>query len=226
MHQKEKDRSKNRMCKRAFYQACKYRALVAFPAPLEIHLSTSWQVRVGNYRKNNKETIVKQLIIIIYIFSFISDSESKIKIKLSLVIARRETDEETSDGEKMSCLQANWKPLSSVTFVFQSWSALLTMPGVCCFRFLLQKLRLFTRLFTNVYNKLQQVIARCSKKWWIFSMLCNMRSKLIPTDRIYIHKYRNLSVDTFFNPHMYLKSLIVRQNVLRSVNAFNRKYVT
>ena len=40
-------------------------------------------------------------------------------------------------------------------------------------------------------------------------MLCNMRSKLIPTDHIYIHKYRNLSVDTFFNPHMYLKSLIV-----------------
>ena len=28
-------------------------------------------------------------------------------------------------------------------------------------------------------------------------MLCNMRSKLIPTDHIYIHKYRNfLSVDT------------------------------
>ena len=31
-------------------------------------------------------------------------------------------------------------------------------------------------------------------------MLCNMRSKLIPTDHIYIHKYRNvLSVDTFVN---------------------------
>ena len=88
MHQKEKDRSKNRMCKRAFYQACKYRVLVAFPAPLEIHLSTSWQVRVGNYRKNNKETILKQQINIIYIFSFISDSESKIKIKLSLVTAQ------------------------------------------------------------------------------------------------------------------------------------------
>ena len=37
-------------------------------------------------------------------------------------------------------------------------------------------------------------------------MLCNMRSKLIPTD----HKYRNfLSVDTFLNPHMYLKSVLI-----------------
>ena len=90
MHQKEKERSKIRLCKRAFYQACKYRVLVAFPAPLEIHLSTSWNFRVRNYRKNNKETIVKQLIIIIYIFSFISDSESKIKIKIkfSLVTAQ------------------------------------------------------------------------------------------------------------------------------------------
>ena len=44
----------------------------------------------------------------------------------------------------------------------------------------------------------------------IFSMLCNMRSKLIPTDHIYIHKYRNvLSFDTFLNPHMYLKSLLI-----------------
>ena len=35
-------------------------------------------------------------------------------------------------------------------------------------------------------------------------MLCNMRWKLIPTDHIYIHKYRNvLSVD------MYLKSLLI-----------------
>ena len=42
------------------------------------------------------------------------------------------------------------------------------------------------------------------------SMLCNMRSKLIPTDHIYIHKYRDfLSVDTFLNPHMYLKSLLI-----------------
>ena len=41
-------------------------------------------------------------------------------------------------------------------------------------------------------------------------MLCNMRSKLIPTDHIYIHKYRNvLSVDTFLNPYMYLKSLLI-----------------
>ena len=41
-------------------------------------------------------------------------------------------------------------------------------------------------------------------------MLCNMRSKLIPTDHIYIHKYRNvLSVDTFLNPHMYLKRLLI-----------------
>ena len=41
-------------------------------------------------------------------------------------------------------------------------------------------------------------------------MLCNMRSKLIPTDHIYIHKYRNiLSVDTFLDLHMYLKSLLI-----------------
>ena len=41
-------------------------------------------------------------------------------------------------------------------------------------------------------------------------MLCNMRSKLIPTDHIYIHKYRNvLSFDMFLNPHMYLKSLLI-----------------
>ena len=33
-------------------------------------------------------------------------------------------------------------------------------------------------------------------------MLCNMRSKLIATDHIYIDKYRNyLFVDTFLNPH-------------------------
>ena len=39
-------------------------------------------------------------------------------------------------------------------------------------------------------------------------MLCNMRSKLIPTDHIYIHKYRNyLSVDTFLNSQMHFKSL-------------------
>ena len=41
-------------------------------------------------------------------------------------------------------------------------------------------------------------------------MLCNLRSKLIPTDHIYIHKYRiSLSVDTLLNPHMYLKSLLI-----------------
>ena len=40
-------------------------------------------------------------------------------------------------------------------------------------------------------------------------MLCNMYSKLIPTDHIYIHKYRNvLSVDTFLSPYMYLKGLL------------------
>ena len=44
----------------------------------------------------------------------------------------------------------------------------------------------------------------------IFSMLCNMYSKLIPTDHIYIHKYRNfLSFDMFVNAHMYLKSLLI-----------------
>ena len=42
----------------------------------------------------------------------------------------------------------------------------------------------------------------------IFSMLCNMRSKLIPTDHIYIHKYRNvLSFDMFLNSQMHFKSL-------------------
>ena len=41
-------------------------------------------------------------------------------------------------------------------------------------------------------------------------MLCNMRSKLISTDHIYIHKYRNfLSVDMFLNPDMYLKGLLI-----------------
>ena len=41
-------------------------------------------------------------------------------------------------------------------------------------------------------------------------MLCNMRSKLIPTGHIYIHMYRIfLSIDMFLNPHMYLKSLLI-----------------
>ena len=41
-------------------------------------------------------------------------------------------------------------------------------------------------------------------------MLCNMRSKLIPTDHIYIHKYRNfLSFDMFLNADMYLKGLLI-----------------
>ena len=36
----------------------------------------------------------------------------------------------------------------------------------------------------------------------IFSILCNMYSKLIPTDHIYIHKYRNfLSFDVSQPPH-------------------------
>ena len=40
-------------------------------------------------------------------------------------------------------------------------------------------------------------------------MLCNMRLKLIPTDHIYIHKYRNfLSVDTFLNPPHVLKQFV------------------
>ena len=38
-------------------------------------------------------------------------------------------------------------------------------------------------------------------------MLCNMRSKLIPTDHIYIHNF--LSVGMFLNPNMYLKSLLI-----------------
>ena len=43
-----------------------------------------------------------------------------------------------------------------------------------------------------------------------FYVMYNMRSKLIPTDHIYIHKYRNvLSVETFLNPHMYLKSSLI-----------------
>ena len=37
-------------------------------------------------------------------------------------------------------------------------------------------------------------------------MLCNMRSKLIPTDHIYIHKYRNfLSFDVSQTPHVLKK---------------------
>ena len=41
-------------------------------------------------------------------------------------------------------------------------------------------------------------------------MLCNMRSKLIPTDHIYIHKYGNfLSFNMFPIPHVYLKSLLI-----------------
>ena len=43
----------------------------------------------------------------------------------------------------------------------------------------------------------------------IFSMLCNMRSKLIPTDHIYIHKYRNVLNFDVSQPHMYLKSLLI-----------------
>ena len=44
----------------------------------------------------------------------------------------------------------------------------------------------------------------------IVSILCNMRSKLIPTDVIYIHKYRNvLSFDMFLEPHMYSKRLLI-----------------
>ena len=40
-------------------------------------------------------------------------------------------------------------------------------------------------------------------------MLCNMRSKLIPTDHIYIHKYRNvLSFDMFLNPPHVLKKFV------------------
>ena len=43
----------------------------------------------------------------------------------------------------------------------------------------------------------------------IFSMLCNMRSKLIPTDHIYIHKDSNyLFVVTFLKPDMYIKRLL------------------
>ena len=41
-------------------------------------------------------------------------------------------------------------------------------------------------------------------------MLCSMRSKRIPTDHIYIHKYRTfLSFDMYLNPHMYLKRLLI-----------------
>ena len=67
-------------------------------------------------------------------------------------------------------------------------------------------------IYKIIYKCLQEVATgyrAIFQKVDNFSMLCNMRSKLIPTDRIYIHKYRNLSVDTFFNPHMYLKRLTV-----------------
>ena len=41
-------------------------------------------------------------------------------------------------------------------------------------------------------------------------MLRNMCSKLIPTDHIYIHKYRNfLSVDTFLNPRPHVLKTFV-----------------
>ena len=39
------------------------------------------------------------------------------------------------------------------------------------------------------------------------SMLCNMRSKLIPTDHIYIHKYRNFFIFRYVSqpPHVLKK---------------------
>ena len=40
-------------------------------------------------------------------------------------------------------------------------------------------------------------------------MLCNMPSRLITTDHIYIHKYINyLFVDAFLNRDMYLERLL------------------
>ena len=68
------------------------------------------------------------------------------------------------------------------------------------------------QLETPLRCKLQENIASCDMafKRRIFSMLCNMCSKLIPTDHIYIHKYRMfLSFDMFLNPHMYLKGLLI-----------------
>ena len=63
-------------------------------------------------------------------------------------------------------------------------------------------------------RNLQHNLGCCSSaiaiKRRIVSMLCNMRSKLIPTNHIYIHKYRNfLSFHMFLNPHMYLKILLI-----------------
>ena len=47
-------------------------------------------------------------------------------------------------------------------------------------------------------------------------MLYNMRSKLIPTDHIYIHKYRNfLSFDMFLNPHMYFVDCVSNTIMLK-----------
>ena len=53
-----------------------------FPPKFDIKLSWSWQVRVRNYRPNNKATNTKTthyLISLPICFSLISDSESKIK---------------------------------------------------------------------------------------------------------------------------------------------------
>ena len=64
-------------------------------------------------------------------------------------------------------------------------------------------------LKTLFYKRNKNLVDRCMIKRRIFSMLCNMHSKLIPTDHIYIHKYRNvLSVDTFLNAPHTLKKFV------------------
>ena len=58
-----------------------------------------------------------------------------------------------------------------------------------------------------------KIIITCPTSWFIlkqlrgeFFLLCNMRSKLIPTDHIYIHKYINvLSFDVSQPPHVLKK---------------------
>ena len=70
--------------------------------------------------------------------------------------------------------------------------------------------KLFQKYYDSQTNVSNFKKMTCVLRGEFFSMLCNMRSKLIPTDHIYIHKYRHfLSVDTFLNPDMYLKSLLI-----------------
>ena len=68
--------------------------------------------------------------------------------------------------------------------------------------------KLFQKYYDSQTNVSNFKKMTCVLRGEFFSMLCNMRSKLIPTDHIYIHKYRNvLSFDMFLNSQMHFKSL-------------------